>query len=138
MYYFTDALFQGLAYYIMASLSNNPFKLARMTGYYKGVQSAGAAVSFGVDAVKTPYLTEQLVSWLLMLCSMPLALLVIRTIKESNYEDEQTIHVEDVPEEKMHAALPAGHHAHHDVEASSYFKEQQSYFKEQEEHRDHL
>jgi hypothetical protein len=30
----------------------DPFKLARMAGYYKGIQSAGAAVSFGMDAVK--------------------------------------------------------------------------------------
>lgn len=33
-------------------MSNDPFKLARLAGYYKGVQSAGAAVSFGMDAVK--------------------------------------------------------------------------------------
>lgn len=33
-------------------MSNEPFKLARMAGYYKGIQSAGAAVSFGMDAVK--------------------------------------------------------------------------------------
>ncbi|GMK55340.1 hypothetical protein CspeluHIS016_0203960 [Cutaneotrichosporon spelunceum] len=129
MYYFTDSLFQGLAYYIMASLSNDPFKLARMTGYYKGVQSAGAAISFGMDAVKTPYLTEHLVSWLLMFCSMPLALLVIRTIKDSNYEDEQTIHVEDVPPEKLHAAIPGGHHAHmEDVEAVSETKSDEERF----------
>lgn len=47
-----DAAYQGLAYYTMSSITNDPFKLARMAGYYKGVQSAGAAVSFGMDAVK--------------------------------------------------------------------------------------
>lgn len=36
----------------MSAMTNDPFKLARMAGYYKGVQSAGAAVSFGMDAVK--------------------------------------------------------------------------------------
>lgn len=36
----------------MSGMTNNPFKLARMAGYYKGIQSAGAAVSFGMDAVK--------------------------------------------------------------------------------------
>lgn len=51
-YYVADATYQGLAYYTMSSLTNEPFKLARMAGYYKGVQSAGAAVSFGMDAVK--------------------------------------------------------------------------------------
>lgn len=51
-YYVADATYQGLAYYTMSALTNEPFKLARMAGYYKGVQSAGAAVSFGMDAVK--------------------------------------------------------------------------------------
>lgn len=51
-YYMADATYQGLAYYTMSSLTNEPFKLARMAGYYKGVQSAGAAVSYGMDAVK--------------------------------------------------------------------------------------
>jgi hypothetical protein len=45
-------MFQGLAYYTMSAMSNDPFKLARMAGYYKGVQSAGSAVSYGMDAVK--------------------------------------------------------------------------------------
>lgn len=51
-YYVADATYQGLAYYTMSALTNDPFELARMAGYYKGVQSAGAAVSFGMDAVK--------------------------------------------------------------------------------------
>lgn len=50
--YVVDAAYQGLAYYTMSSITNDPFKLARMAGYYKGIQSAGAAVSFGMDAVK--------------------------------------------------------------------------------------
>ena len=50
--YIIDASYQGLAYYTMSSLTNDPFKLARMAGYYKGIQSAGTAVSFGIDAVK--------------------------------------------------------------------------------------
>lgn len=43
--YFGDAAYQGLAYYTMSAMSNDPFKLARLAGYYKGVQSAGGAVS---------------------------------------------------------------------------------------------
>jgi hypothetical protein len=49
-------MYQGLAYYTMSAMSNDPFKLARMAGYYKGVQSAGAAVSYKMDAVKVDYL----------------------------------------------------------------------------------
>lgn len=36
----------------MSAITNEPFKLARMAAYYKGIQSAGAAVSFGMDAVQ--------------------------------------------------------------------------------------
>lgn len=50
--YVIDATFQGLAYYTMSSMTNDPFKLARMAGYYKGIQSAGSAVSFGMDSIK--------------------------------------------------------------------------------------
>lgn len=56
--YIVDATWQGLAYYTMSSMTNNPFKLARMAGYYKGIQSAGAAVSFGMDAVKVCLVTS--------------------------------------------------------------------------------
>ena len=62
---------------------------------YKAVQSAGGAGSFGMDAVLTPLLNEHLASWIMMLVSFPLAFLVIRTIKETNYEDEEVDYVED-------------------------------------------
>ncbi|TWU71703.1 hypothetical protein ED733_003093 [Metarhizium rileyi] len=95
-YYVVDAAYQGLAYYTMSSISNDPFKLARMAGYYKGIQSAGAAVSFGMDAVLTPYLGEVLVSWLLTLISLPLCALVLYQVPDSNYEIEGVSHIEDV------------------------------------------
>ena len=49
-----------------------------------------------MDATATPYLNEHLASWILMLVSYPLAFLVIRTIKETNYEDEVVVYVDDV------------------------------------------
>ena len=56
--YFGDAAYQALAYWIMGSITNDPFKLARYAGFYKAIQSAGAAGSFGMDAVSTPFLNE--------------------------------------------------------------------------------
>ena len=85
----------------MSSLTNDPFKLARFAGIYKAVQSAGGAGSFGMDAVLTPFLNEHLASWLMMLASFPLAYLVIRTIKETSYEDEQVVYVDDVQKGEM-------------------------------------
>ena len=60
----------------MSALTNDPFKLARYAGFYKAIQSAvrrkrsekekastnfclqGAAGSYGMDAVATPFLNE--------------------------------------------------------------------------------
>ncbi|KAF8582939.1 MFS general substrate transporter [Ramaria rubella] len=88
-FYFSDACYQALVYWIMSALTNDPFTLARYAGFYKAIQSAGAAGSFGMDAVKTPFLNEHLATWCLMLTSFPLAFLVVRSIKETNYEDEK-------------------------------------------------
>ena len=71
--YFGDASYQALVYWIMAALTNDPFTLARFAGIYKAVQSAGAAGSFGMDAVATPYLNEHLASWIIMLISFPVS-----------------------------------------------------------------
>ncbi|PCH44643.1 hypothetical protein WOLCODRAFT_105432 [Wolfiporia cocos MD-104 SS10] len=87
-YYFSDSCYQALSYWIMSALTNDPFKLARFAGVYKAVQSAGAAGSFGMDAVKTPFLNEVLASWLMMIASFPLAFLVLRTVKETSYVDD--------------------------------------------------
>ncbi|EKD00083.1 DUF895 domain membrane protein [Trichosporon asahii var. asahii CBS 8904] len=107
-----DACFQGLAYYIMSSMTNDSFRLARLSGFYKSIQSAGAAVSYGMEAVATPYLTELIVSWKLILFSLPMSLPVILRIKDSNYIEEQPVRVEDINSVKLDdapaepAALP--------------------------------
>ncbi|KAH9830102.1 MFS general substrate transporter [Rhodofomes roseus] len=105
-YYFGDACYQALAYWIMSALTNDPFTLARFAGMYKAVQSAGSAGSFGMDAVSTPWLNELLASWILMLASFPLAFLVLRTIKETNYEDEQVVYVDDVQKDSVEQGTP--------------------------------
>ena len=57
-FYFGDAAYQALAYWIMGAVTNDPFKLARYAGFYKAIQSAGSAGSYGMDAVATPFLNE--------------------------------------------------------------------------------
>ena len=39
----------------MGALSNSGRKAANLTGFYKGIQSAGAAVFWRMDALKKPY-----------------------------------------------------------------------------------
>lgn len=94
-YYFGDSCFQALAYWIMGALSNDPLTIARFAGLYRAFQSAGSAGSFGMDAVATPYLNEHLATWSMILISFPLAFLVIRTVKETNYEHEHMVYVDD-------------------------------------------
>ncbi|KAJ3548314.1 hypothetical protein NM688_g5315 [Phlebia brevispora] len=95
-YFFSDACYQALAYWIMSAISNDPFTLARFAGIYKAIQSAGSAGAYGMDAVLTPLLNEHLASWTMMLFSFPFAFLVLRTIKETNYEDESVVYIDDV------------------------------------------
>jgi hypothetical protein len=67
--------------------------------------------SFGMDAVATPYLTEHLVSWLLLMVSLPFILFVLYKTPDTNYETEKVYRVEDVSESAIHgAAVPKGHH----------------------------
>lgn len=103
-YYIADACYQGLAYYIMSSLTNDTFRLARMTGFYKGIQSAGAAISFGMDAIQTAYLTELIVSWAMILFTLPFAFVVIWQIKPTSYDSEETHHVEELDSAKIPGA----------------------------------
>ena len=94
--YFSDACYQALAYWIMSAMTNDPFTLARYAGLYKALQSAGAAGSYGMDAVATPFLNEHLASWLMMLASLLFAGVVVHTVKETNYADAQVVYVDDV------------------------------------------
>lgn len=66
----------------MGAITNNGRKLANFAGFYKGIQSAGGAISWRVDAVKTPYMTQFVSCWVLLagslLCALPVMLLKIK------------------------------------------------------------
>ncbi|OCH83583.1 hypothetical protein OBBRIDRAFT_552680 [Obba rivulosa] len=100
-FFFGNACYQALVYWIMSALTNDPFTLARYAGLYKAVQSAGSAGSFGMDAVNTPFLNEHLASWIMMLVSFPFAFLVVHTIRETNYDSEEVVYVDDLKKSEM-------------------------------------
>ncbi|KZV77525.1 MFS general substrate transporter [Peniophora sp. CONT] len=102
-FYFSDAAYQALAYWIMGAITNDPFKLARYAGFYKAIQSAGSAGSYGMDAVATPFLNEHLASWTMVLVSLPLAGLVIYHVHDTSYQDEQTVFANDSKVNNMQA-----------------------------------
>ncbi|KAF5863410.1 hypothetical protein ETB97_010168 [Aspergillus alliaceus] len=76
-YGFYDAAFQTCAYWFMGSLTNNARKLANFAGFYKGIQSAGAAGMWALDLDKTPFMTEFASCWGLLLASLLIASPVI-------------------------------------------------------------
>ncbi|EGG02453.1 uncharacterized protein MELLADRAFT_38516 [Melampsora larici-populina 98AG31] len=77
-----DAMWQTYAYWVMAAFSNDPRTLASLVGFYKGIQAAGAAVIYQVDAKGVSYKTIFLSSWALLalgiVCLLPVLFLRIK------------------------------------------------------------
>ncbi|PON87684.1 Ion channel regulatory protein [Trema orientale] len=84
-----DAMFQSLVYWIIGALANDSETLSRYVGFYKGVQSAGAAVAWQVDNHKVSFLSQLIVNWSLTTVSYPLlVVLVLFAIKDENKSEE--------------------------------------------------
>ncbi|KAJ5671821.1 Major facilitator superfamily domain general substrate transporter [Penicillium longicatenatum] len=77
-YGFYDAIWQGTVYWIMGALGNSGRKLANLAGFYKGLQSAGAAVMWSLDGQHSlPYMSEFASNWGLLMGSLLFAAPVI-------------------------------------------------------------
>lgn len=64
----------------------------RYSGFYKGVQSAGAAVAWQVDTHKVPLLSQLIVNWSLTTISFPLlVVLVALAVKDGDKVDEEGV-----------------------------------------------
>ncbi|KAJ7596262.1 MFS general substrate transporter [Mycena floridula] len=87
-----DAMWQTNAYWLMGAMSNDPAKLAYFAGFYKSLQSAGAAGMWRADAVKTPFLNMFLSTWALLafglICALPMVYL---RIKDTTVLDDEVI-----------------------------------------------
>ena len=69
----STAAWQTCIYWFMGALTNNGRKLANFAGFYKGIQSAGAAIIYRVDAQKAPFTNEFASSWGLLAGSLLIA-----------------------------------------------------------------
>ncbi|KAK4121874.1 MFS general substrate transporter [Parathielavia appendiculata] len=76
-YGFYDAAWQTCIYWYMGALSNSGRKAANLTGFYKGIQSAGAAVFWRLDGLKTPFDTMFGATWGLVAGALVIAAPVI-------------------------------------------------------------
>ncbi|GLJ55480.1 hypothetical protein SUGI_1191460 [Cryptomeria japonica] len=72
-----DATFQTLVYWMIGALADDSQTLSRYSGFYKGVQSAGAAVAWQLDSRSTSPLTELKINWCLTSISYPLLLILV-------------------------------------------------------------
>lgn len=85
-----DAMFQSMVYWVIGALADDSEILSRFSGFYKGMQSAGAAVAWQVDTKKVPLLSQLIVNWSLTTVSYPLLLLLVfLAIKDDDKSDEE-------------------------------------------------
>lgn len=74
-----DAVWQTYTYWLMGALSNSSRKIALYAGFYKGLQSAGAAVVWRLDAIHIPFRNVFASTWALCGASLLLALPTVLT-----------------------------------------------------------
>ena len=72
-----DAVWQNLAYWLIGACSNDLSKLGYLAGFYKSIQSAGAAGAFAMDNDKHPFMTNLAVTWGLCAAGMIFVIPVI-------------------------------------------------------------
>ncbi|KAF9420467.1 hypothetical protein BGZ94_009116, partial [Podila epigama] len=87
-YGLNDAAWQTFIYWLMGAMSNDATVLSRYAGFYKCVQSCGAAISWRTNAIGTPYMTELIICFALLGASIPGAFYLAVRIKDHSSEDE--------------------------------------------------
>jgi hypothetical protein len=77
-----DSLVQTYAYWIIGSISNNPKQLSMFVGYYKGVQSFGAALSWIIEAKGTSYRAQLVICSFLAVLFIPPTYVVATCVQD--------------------------------------------------------
>lgn len=72
-----DAIWQTYIFWVLGALSNSARKVAVYAGFYKGIQSAGAAVVWRLDATGAPFMAIFASCWALCCGSLIVAAPVI-------------------------------------------------------------
>ncbi|KAJ2777709.1 hypothetical protein GGI15_004415 [Coemansia interrupta] len=83
-----DAHLQSFAYWLIGTLTNDSQMLARYAGFYKGMQSLGAAIAWQLDAHQVPLVTQLAVNWALFNFAVPFTAWVAWRIKSHRDEVE--------------------------------------------------
>ncbi|KII94434.1 hypothetical protein PLICRDRAFT_172084 [Plicaturopsis crispa FD-325 SS-3] len=108
-----DAMWQTAAYWMMGAMSNDPSKLAHFAGFYKSIQSAGAAGIWRADAVLIPYMNIFISTWALLVAGLffMLPMIHLRVKNHTDLSDEVLARMDDeghiLPPEEVEAVLAA-------------------------------
>ncbi|KAK7468387.1 hypothetical protein VKT23_002903 [Stygiomarasmius scandens] len=96
-----DAMWQSTAYWYMGAMSNDAGKLAHFVGFYKSIQSAGAAGVWRADAVGLPYMNIFVSTWVLLVAGLLFALpmLYLRVKNHTDPEDEVIVDADGRPKQ---------------------------------------
>ncbi|KAK7061445.1 hypothetical protein R3P38DRAFT_657503 [Favolaschia claudopus] len=103
-----DSMWQTSVYWMMGAMSNDPAKLAYLTGFYKSIQSAGAVGSWRADAVLLPFMNIFASTWALCVAGLLFALpmLYLRVKEHTDLQDEALARMDDhghvVPVDAIH------------------------------------
>jgi len=87
-----DSMWQTASYWFMGAMSNDPAKLAFLAGFYKSIQSAGAAGIWRADAVGLPFMNIFAGTWALLVAGLLFALpMMFFRVKEHTVLEDETI-----------------------------------------------
>lgn len=90
----------------MGALSNSGRKMANYVGFYKGIQSAGAAVVWSLDSRKISFMAEFASTWALLIFSLLCAAPVIFIKVKDHVTVEEDLKFSD---ETLADVVPQGH-----------------------------
>lgn len=92
-----DAIWQTYVYWLLGALTNSSRKLALYAGFYKGLQSAGSAIVWRLDAMGYEYMNIFASAWALLVASLLISFpLVWWKVKETTDPDDDAMFTEDL------------------------------------------
>lgn len=99
-----DSVYQGFAYWLMGTMTNDTERAARYGGFYKTIQNAAAAVANQLEANKISYMSQLITVFVINVVGLLLAYIVCWTVPEVTVET-----VDNLADGHTAATLVGGH-----------------------------
>ncbi|RCH85645.1 hypothetical protein CU097_008604 [Rhizopus azygosporus] len=99
-----DSVYQGFAYWLMGTMTNDTERAARYGGFYKTIQNAAAAVANQLEANKISYMSQLITVFVINVVGLLLAYIVCWTVPEVTVET-----VDNLVDGHNAATLVGGH-----------------------------